>query len=412
MSRDESSGTDVASPSGRRYMKPVHGIQTKGFARSAQRRSSVLTLGSIERLQHFYAKRDLKTNKGGTLGFNRLTEEEEEAQLPTPQAPRPSWVDLDVETDLDVLLHVCYDAIQHTLSTWSMVVQPPRDEDAASVPVLPLIASVTKMLDAVRNYTMHRHDLSDAALTRLRHSALSLLQAMRGLETQSRETQDNQQEGYKYRPSDFHLLASERQAIHAYLRTVQQDGFNPPHHIGSPPAVFSPAIRALMDQTSPPGIQLPPTHLSPTETPWPLWLQSHAFQQNPLCQVYALCKDAQKRPSMTDPAENEDAFLEDLSDGSMLCYAYNYVVQQSKRPFGFITHIHADTRRTYRAVENLRFFAAACKFRFELVLDPFDPSEIVRKTDRGLSMIKQVSLCFCQCAVQDVFEKSIRKKEE
>lgn len=72
------------SPFGRRYLKPINGIQTKGFARSgtlfylctsrglsltstslflAQRRSSVLTLGSIERLQNFYARKDLKVNK-------------------------------------------------------------------------------------------------------------------------------------------------------------------------------------------------------------------------------------------------------------------------------------------------------------------------------------------------------------
>lgn len=71
------------SPEGRRYLKPVNGIRTKGFAQSgkklsrlfryvdsytnqvllAQRRSSVVTLGPIERLQHFYAKRELKVNK-------------------------------------------------------------------------------------------------------------------------------------------------------------------------------------------------------------------------------------------------------------------------------------------------------------------------------------------------------------
>lgn len=45
-------------------------------------------------------------------------------------------------------------------------------------------------------------------------------------------------------------------------------------------------------------------------------------------------------------------------DGKVFCNTYNRVLKLSKRPFGFITKIHDDTRRTYRAVENLRFFAA------------------------------------------------------
>ncbi|KAI9300381.1 hypothetical protein BJ944DRAFT_27016 [Cunninghamella echinulata] len=76
------------------------------------------------------------------------------------------------------------------------------------------------------------------------------------------------------------------------------------------------------------------------------------------------------------------------SDGRTLCNVYNSIVKRSRRPFGFINKIHEDTQRTYRSIENLRFFAAACKFRFEIVFDPFDPSVIARKTDDGLSMVK------------------------
>ena len=46
------------------------------------------------------------------------------------------------------------------------------------------------------------------------------------------------------------------------------------------------------------------------------------------------------------------------SDGVTLCNVYNNIVKRSRRPFGFITKIHSDTKRTYRAIENLRYFTA------------------------------------------------------
>ncbi|KAI9360164.1 hypothetical protein BD770DRAFT_385000, partial [Pilaira anomala] len=98
-------------------------------------------------------------------------------------------------------------------------------------------------------------------------------------------------------------------------------------------------------------------------------------------------------------------------DGIILCNVYNNIVKRSRRPFGFITKIHNDSRRTYRAIENLRFFSAACKFRFELTFDEFDPSEIARKTDKGLVMIKNTVALFCECVIRELREQvdSIQK---
>ena len=50
--------------------------------------------------------------------------------------------------------------------------------------------------------------------------------------------------------------------------------------------------------------------------------------------------------------------LYDYSDGRILCNVYNNIVNRSHRPFGLINKIHEDTKRTFRATENLRFFAA------------------------------------------------------
>ncbi|CAO3659638.1 unnamed protein product [Rhizopus stolonifer] len=278
--------------------------------------------------------------------------------------------------------------------------------------IIPLIQSVTKMLDSVRNYTMHRHDLSDAALSKLRHASLALLEDMKDLESQNRED-GNDEEGYMYKSSDFNLLGKERMAINDYLRVVESDGFNPSHRIGSPPAVFSPEIQALMGKTS--ILSLSDDTIEKETNKIPLWLQENSFPDNPIGKCHALFIDSQDKNSVEqidipNPTENEDAFLECLADGRVLCNAYNNIVKQSKRPFGFISKIHPDTRRTYRAVENLRFFAAACKFRFELVFDKFDPSEIARRTDKGLFMTKNVAITFCDCAIQELLEQIDSKR--
>ncbi|KAI9247056.1 hypothetical protein BY458DRAFT_465594 [Sporodiniella umbellata] len=420
-----------ASPFGRRYLKPLNGIQTKGFARSAQRRTSVTTLGSIERLQNFYARRELKLNKGGTLGFQRTLIEEDEfddERLPTPQAPPPSWLDLNVETDLDVLLSTCFDDIQHTLTTWAMVMGPrhssssssshPLSSDSgdessrATTPVdqgfdiIPLLQSVTSMLDSVRNYTTNRHDLSDSALGSLRQASLTLLEAMKDLENQYRD-EGNDAEGYMYKSSDFDLLERERQSIHTYLQVVESQGFNPPHHIGSPPAIFTPEIQALIGKTSYLTLEKSEPKQQAVKHGVPVWLERGSFPDDLLGRYYSLLVDnvSKDQINVPDPKIDEKAFLEYLTDGKVLCNAYNSLLKQSKRPFGFITKINSDTRRTYRAVENLRFFAAACKFRFEIVFEEFNPSEIVRRTDSGLDMIKKMLFTFGDCVVRELREQ-------
>ncbi|CAO0799784.1 unnamed protein product [Mucor circinelloides] len=437
------------SPFGRRYLKPINGIQTKGFARSAQRRSSVLTLGSIERLQNFYAKRDLKVNKGGTLGFQNgpLVEEPDDMddQLPTPREPPPSWIDLDIETDLDVLLEMCYQDIQNTLATWSMVTGPNRSssssassshplaDDSSSVSsfqILPLLQAVTKMLNSVRNYTVNRHDLSNEAMSKLRHASLALLESMKELENQHRveneedgdEDDGSEASGFLYRSSDFDLLEKERQAIHTYLNVVETHAFNPPHHIGSPPAMFTPEIQALMGKTQ--ILSLTENELEeqqrkqtvsnttttkPTTHGIPEWLERGSFTNDSMGRYHALILDnldgSFTQDVVPDPHEDEDAFLQFLADGIVLCNVYNSLVKRSRRPFGLITKIHSDSRRTYRAIENLRFFSAACKFRFEIVFDDFEPSEIARKTDKGLNMLTKCLTTFCDCVIRELREQ-------
>ncbi|CAO3609325.1 unnamed protein product [Cunninghamella blakesleeana] len=431
-------------------MKPVNGIQIKGFARSAQRQSSVLTLGSIERLQHFYSKKDLVVNKVGTLGFKytEVEEPDELDQLPTPKMPPPSWKELDVETDLDVLLNLCFQDIQQTLTAWAMVTGPRMslsdhsvDSDISdatnsshsSFHILPLLQSVTKMLHSVKTYTVHRHDLSNEALSQLRQAALTLLSDMKDLETTYRLDEDdhhrshspqlqqqqnnsnnnnyNDQDGYIYKSSDFHHLEKERKSIHHYLSMVEKFALNPPHHIGAPPTSFTNEIKALliknaMDVNSPKDSDDDENSNEngfSKKNAIPNWLERSSFNNDDIGRYHALLKDHITNPNdIPDPRDDKKLFWEYLSDGRTLCNVYNSIVKRSRRPFGFINKIHDDTQRTYRSIENLRFFAAACKFRFEIVFDPFDPSAVARKTDEGLTMLEKTVEVFCKTVIQEL----------
>lgn len=231
-------------------------------------------------------------------GMNEEDDDADLDQLPTPQAPPPSWMDLDVETDLDVLLKECFDDIQHTLTQWAMVTGPRQhpsssshgsnssEEEEKGFQILPLLDSVTKMINSVKNYMHQRHDLSDTAQNKVRHAALDLLNSLRTLETRFRKDEENEHGEYAYHSSEFGMLELERKAIHAYLATVEKYAFNPPHHIGSPPAVFSPEIRALMLKTAVHHHhqeQQENQDSSPSSSSGcvPVWLQRSTFQNDP-----------------------------------------------------------------------------------------------------------------------------------
>lgn len=163
---------------------------------------------------HFYShfhvlltlKDDNDNDRGGILGFKRdqetivEDEDEEDEEMQDPEEPRPSWLDLNVETDLDVLLDLCRHGIQNTLALWN---HPDRPAEAMLVPV-------AAMVESVRNYTFHRHDLPDTALKAMRSATLSLLSTMKDFEL--RASLDD--------------LATERRALADYVEKIETHCFS------------------------------------------------------------------------------------------------------------------------------------------------------------------------------------------
>ncbi|KAI5306864.1 hypothetical protein KEM56_006725 [Ascosphaera pollenicola] len=72
-------------------------------------------------------------------------------------------------------------------------------------------------------------------------------------------------------------------------------------------------------------------------------------------------------------------FLSRVRDGRDLVRFHNEAVRQSKRRFGEIKTYHQDIGKPYRQTENLLFFVKACEIRWETKLD-VDVSSIVNDT--------------------------------
>ena len=166
-------------------------------------------------------------------------EDDEEMILPEDrQEPPPSWMQLDVETDLDVLLGQCFQYVQVMLHNWSMLSEC-SDSDTCSdnegggqgrkgsaTHIASLLQSVTRTLDSVRTYTFHRNDLSEHVIKKLRHAGIQLLGAVKDLELRHQSGELGDDEGF----IPYTELESERMAIIDYLIIVEDFAFNPSHH--------------------------------------------------------------------------------------------------------------------------------------------------------------------------------------
>ncbi|CAG8464830.1 693_t:CDS:2 [Acaulospora morrowiae] len=376
------------SPSPKRgYKKPS---KPREFAKSAKKRQSVLALGSITHLQHFYAKRD-------------------------------------IETDPDVLLSNCHADIQGMLEAWCMVTgEVKAEENNVPVDILTAISTTTKTIQSVKNYSMYKEDLSDDTLTKIRSATLEVLEMISELEKEHRDddTDDSSSEdGHIYKESNYHSLDKQREILRKYLQIVGECLLFDDKEIYQ----NSSYLRTLTEENKPDksvASITPP--LSPGH-PNRDWVDPEIFGDNVISRYHAFLEA--HRPSkskqepdyvpLPDPSVDKTAFLAALAyaflvlilvlhsvlsqlDGKLLCTIYNTVVRRSKRPFGFIDKIHEDTSRTYRATENLKFFAAAVKFRFDVKFDEFNVSEIVKLTDTGKSHLEKTLGIFCEKAIHEL----------
>ncbi|CAG8572634.1 9497_t:CDS:2 [Ambispora leptoticha] len=422
--------TPMGTPK-RFYKKPS---KPRDFAHSAKKRQSVLALGSITHLQHFYAKRGIiikpkkpKNAEGGAgLSINtnltdllKISEEPDDISfpptpLPPSPPPLPAYITsrLDVETDPEVLLATCHIEIQEMLDAWKIMNNGSRNDSdsddgstvsgfsssSAAVDVLDVIATTTKAIQAVKNYSMVKEDLSPESLSKIRAAALEVLEMISGLEKSYRDddTDDSSSEdGHVYKSASLRTLDHERVILKKYIKVVEECLLFDDKTIYPNISYLSSANSGMSSNNSSSFHTNAPSTASTSSA-------ASIIEENKQAHRPSKSKQAADYIPLPDPRNDKTEFFAALADGKLLCEIFNTVVRRSKRPFGFIDHIHEDTSRTYRATENLKFFAAACRFRFDIKFEEFNAPEIVKLTETGKVHLEKTLEIFCEKAMDEL----------
>ncbi|KAF8934035.1 hypothetical protein BGZ52_006059 [Haplosporangium bisporale] len=424
------------------FVKPRASRQ---FANSAKKRASIRALGSITYLQQFYAS-------GGAMGegFLNLEDLSSKKSFVDTIGPRSKLV------SPEVLLRYCHEDIQTVLEVWGIISYPTpfahrgngqeqvldspisvdddsrqlghgkegsssslntqqqRRYDSVSIDLLALLESSTKVIQSVRQYSMHAPVLTPEALTIHRQAALSVIEMLSILEQTNRLNDDDSDsgypEGYCYARLNFGDLEEERAEMKNYLTVVQEQLFRPQvekleTQLGQ--LLIDPTLQVdVANGNVPEGY----TNKDPS---LPKWLDDDEWTKEDgegislqRCHAFLQFFRPLTRDSIPSPATNMTGFLDALSDGYILCKVFNTFIRLTNMPFGIVDKIHEDTNRTWRGADNWRFLIQACKFRLEFKIPDgsFKPIEIVRQSELGREQL--------QAWVKLIIERGIQEAKD
>ncbi|KAF9403270.1 hypothetical protein BGZ94_004664 [Podila epigama] len=406
------------------FIKPRTSRQ---FANSAKKRASIRALGSITYLQQYYAS-------GGTLCEGFLNYDE-------IGLGKQSFIDLigprSKLASPEVLLKQCHEDIQMVLEVWGIISYPTpeahagkgevqvldspiSDDDSSrqlghgkdfssasinsqrydivSIDLLALLESTTKVIQSVRQYSMHAPMLSPEALTLHRQAALSVIEMLSILEQDNRLQDDDSSdsshpEGYCYARLNFGDLERERTEMKNYLTVVQEFLFRPQAE-----KIESQLEQLLIGDPSAhrgdPSVLEGYTNKDPS---MPRWLDDDEWTKGAgesisleRCHAFLQFFRPLTRDSIPSPSVDKNAFLDAMSDGYILCMVFNTFIRLTNMPFGAVDKIHEDTGRTWRGADNWRFLIQACKFRLEFKIPDgsFKPIEIVKQSAIGRQQLE------------------------
>ncbi|BGP30939.1 hypothetical protein JCM10296v2_002701 [Rhodotorula toruloides] len=178
----------------------------------------------------------------------------------------------------------------------------------------------------------------------------------------------------------------------------------------------------------------------------PQWARKDGWEDS-LARAHAIIiahVSPEQTSSLPNPATDRTGFLDALSDGYLLCLAYNATLRlSSPHPFGFITSssIHAfpptsgssvemsrtvsstsdggggreKIGQTFRRAENLRLWAGALKHRYNLAFagpPPFDPKTVAaRKEERWRDGLERAVGEWAEVAAKEVRGEEEEAKE-
>ncbi|KAF9433179.1 hypothetical protein BGZ76_009775 [Entomortierella beljakovae] len=402
---------------------------------NARKRASIRALGSITYLQKYYAS-------GGMICEGILRLDSSKTSFVDLISPRAGLMPPSAET----LFKNCHEDIQSVLEIWGIISYPATNDkvpdspisssdenesyrsghdkdlsstsintkqqrryDSVTVDMLALLESSTKAISSIRTYSIHAPFLTPGALTIHRQAALAVVEMLSVLEQNSRVIDDDEEyiqpEDYCYASLTFGDLEDERLEMKKYLTVVQEQLFKPQAE-----KLETQLEQLLISDSNSNALGEAALPRWMRDSEWPAEEDGELSLDR--CHEFLEFFRPDTRGPLSSPSANKDGFLEELSDGYIMCMVFNAFIRLTNMPFGLVDKIHEETSRTWRAADNWRFLLQACKFRleFKIAEGSFKPIDIVKRTDVGILQLQAWVKLIVQRGIQEAKEALENKK--
>ncbi|KAB8302536.1 hypothetical protein EYC80_005925 [Monilinia laxa] len=151
------------------------------------------------------------------------------------------------------------------------------------------------------------------------------------------------------------------------------------------------------------------------------WLHGDDWAGKEIEREYAFLKSMDPEPdtlpplSLVDDVKDDSLlptpFLAEMRTGLRLVKLHNAAVKKSKRPFGAISTFHTEFNKPYRSAENLRFWVKAAELRWEVDVK-FDVMGVVNNEDRDVwEGFEEVIWKWCRTVREELSEELKRPRK-
>ncbi|TEY32378.1 hypothetical protein BOTCAL_0739g00030 [Botryotinia calthae] len=151
------------------------------------------------------------------------------------------------------------------------------------------------------------------------------------------------------------------------------------------------------------------------------WLHADGWAGKEIERENAFLKSMDPEPdtlpplSLVDDVKDDSLlptpFLAEMKTGLRLVKLHNAAVKKSKRPFGAISTFHTEFNKPYRSAENLRFWVKAAELRWEADVK-FDVMGVVNSEDRDAwEGFEEVIWKWCRMVREELSEELKRPRK-
>lgn len=151
------------------------------------------------------------------------------------------------------------------------------------------------------------------------------------------------------------------------------------------------------------------------------WLHADGWVGREIEREYAFLKSMDPEPDtlpplslvndVKDDSQLPTPLLAELRTGLRLVQLHNAAVKKSKRPFGAISTFHTEFNKPYRSAENLRFWVKAAELRWEADVK-FDVMGVVNSEDRDAwEGFEEVIWKWCRTVREELSEELKRPRK-